>query len=136
MCVWVTGGGQGAWVVHRASDQAWGGGRLPIVAYTVEDSGVTLGYRDAGSLQELRLLLACVPAQTTTSLLLLTQLLEVRLDDSRVELEANAAIVANGDRDELQRWIHRRDRPIVLAVLTCLCRLWTWRTRVISTQCT
>ncbi len=97
MCVWVTGGGQGAWVVHRASGQVWCGGRLPIVelvAYTVEDSGVTLGYRDADSRQELRLLLACVPAGATTSLLLLTQLLEVRLDDNRVELEANAAIVA------------------------------------------
>ncbi len=76
---------------------------MDLVAYTVADSGVTLGYRNADSLQELRLLLACVPARTTTSLLLLTQLLEVRLDVSRVELEANAAIVANGDRDELQR---------------------------------
>ena len=47
------------------SGQVWCGGRLPIVdlvAYTVADSGVTLGYRDADSLQELRLLLACVPA--------------------------------------------------------------------------
>ncbi len=33
--------------VHCASDQVWCGGRLPIVAHTVEDSGVTLGYRDA-----------------------------------------------------------------------------------------
>jgi hypothetical protein len=46
-----TSGGQG--VCHcvgtsglctvLASDQVWCGGRLPIVAYTVEDSGVTLG---------------------------------------------------------------------------------------------
>ncbi len=62
-----------------------------MVAHTVEDSGVTLGYRDADSLQELRLLLACVPARTPSLLLLLTKPLEVRPDDSRVELEANAA---------------------------------------------
>ncbi len=42
------------------------------------------------------------------------------LVDSRVELEANAAVVAKGDRDEVHRRIHRRDGPIVLAVLTCL----------------
>jgi hypothetical protein len=67
-------------------------------AHTVENSGVTLGYRDADSLQELRLLLACVPARTPSLLLLLTQPLEVRLDDSlsRVELEANAALVVKG----------------------------------------
>ena len=101
--VWVTSGGQSAWVVHYASDQVWCGGRLPIVAHTVEDSGVALGYRDAGSLQELRLLLrlACVQlaartSSSSSSSLLLTQLLEVRLDDSRVELEANAAVVVKG----------------------------------------
>ncbi len=73
------------------------------MAHTVEDPGVTLGYRDADSLQELRLLLACitVPARTPSLLLLLTQPLEVRLDDSRVEPEANAAVVAKGNRDEL-----------------------------------
>ena len=60
------------------------------MAHTVEDSGVTLGYRDADSLQELRLLLACIPARTPSLLLLLTKPLEVRPDDSRVELEANA----------------------------------------------
>ncbi len=84
---------------------------LPIVAHTVEDSGswiysesgaaLRLGYRDADSPQELRLLLACVPARTTNSLLLLTQPLEVRPDDTgspsrRVELEANAAVVVKG----------------------------------------
>jgi hypothetical protein len=36
---------------------------------------------------------------------------------SRVELEANAAVVAKGDCDELQRRIHRRDGPVILAVL-------------------
>jgi hypothetical protein len=46
--------------------------------------------------------------------------LEVRPDDSRVELEANAAVVVKGNRDELQRRVHRRDGPIVLAVLACL----------------
>ena len=73
VCAWVTSGGQSAWVVHSASDQVWCGGRLPVVAHTstVEDSGVTLGYRDADSLQELRLLLACVPARTPSLLLLL-----------------------------------------------------------------
>jgi hypothetical protein len=74
-------------------------------------------------LQELRLLLACIPARTTSSLLLLTQLLEVRLDGSRVELEANAALVVKGDRDELQRRIHRRDGPIVLDSCAYLSRL-------------
>ncbi len=109
MCVWVTSGGQSAWVVQSASDQVWCGGleRLPVVANTVEDLGVTLGYRDADSLQELRLLLACVPARTPSLLLLLTQPLEVRLDDSRVELEANAAVVAKGNCDELQRRVYR-----------------------------
>jgi hypothetical protein len=132
VCAWVASGGQSASVVHSASDQVWCGGRLPVVAHTVKarDSGVTLGYRDADSLQELRLLLACVPARTPSLLrsfllrsgqvLLLTQPLEVRPDDSRVELEANAAIVAKGNRDELPRRVHRRDGPIVLAVLTCL----------------
>ena len=86
-----------------SSGQVWCGGRLPIVAHTVEDSireNLTLGYRDADSLQELRLLLACVPTRTPSLLrvLLLTQLLEVRLDDSRVELEANAGIAGRQSR--------------------------------------
>ncbi len=79
------------------------------MAHTVVVSGVTLGYRDADSLAESRAAgtptSSCVrptPARRTTSLLLLlTQLLEVRPDDSRVELEANAAKVVKGDRDEL-----------------------------------
>jgi hypothetical protein len=116
-----------------AIDQVWcgHGGRLPIVAYIVEDSarGVTLGYCDADSLQELRLLpSSCVrpspnhqqppPSHAAPP----WQPLEVRLDDSdsRVELEANAAVVAKGNRDELQRRIHRRDGPVILAVRTCL----------------
>ena len=32
-------------------------------------------------------------------------------------MHANAAVVVKGNRDELQRRVHRRDGPIVLAVL-------------------
>ena len=120
MCAWITSGGQSAWVVHSASDQVWCGGRLPVVAHTVEDSGVTLGYRDADSLQELRLLLACIPARTPSLLLLLTKPLEVRPDDSRVELEANAAVVVEGNRDELiiLRWCQLKSSRSQMEVRT------------------
>ncbi len=133
MCVWVTSGGQSAWVVHSASDPG-GLVRWKIASRGAYSRGLSrtrelplARYRDADSLQpeELRLLLACVPARTPSLLLLLTQPLEVRPDDSRVELEANAAVVAKGNRDELQRRrsrrVHRRDGPIVLAVLTSSC---------------
>ncbi len=84
-------GGTPAVSWSASSDQGWCGGRLPHDnanrgALLFQSRTPTrspsrefrdLGYRHADSLQELRLLLlACVPARTTSSLLLLTQLLE------------------------------------------------------------
>ncbi len=81
------------------------------MAHTVEDTGFTLCYRDADSpsLQELRLLShfflhespgPALPAASSFSRAQLLNL-KVRLDDSRVEFEANlnAAKVVKGDRD-------------------------------------
>jgi hypothetical protein len=59
--------------------------------------------RNAYSLQELRLLLAGVLARAASRLLLLTQPVEKRLDNGRVELDPNSAEVVKAMATKVSR---------------------------------
>ncbi len=63
---------------------------------------------------------ACQPEPPASGPLLLTRLLEVRLDDSRVELEANAAKLVKGNRDEFQRSAGSSTRRAHRTCVLCL----------------